>query len=72
VEIKENTKMLFTVSLNAPKEWEGSKATLMGAFLMKRDAENFLNGHNLKGELVLAEVDNVWHHFEAIRGEGVR
>ena len=61
--------MLFTVSLKAPKEWEGSKPTLMGAFLMKKDAENFLNGHNLKDELVLAEVDNVWHHWEEIKGE---
>ena len=59
--------MLFTVSLKAPKEWEGSKATLMGAFLMKRDAENFLNGHNLKDELVLSEVDNVWQCWEAIK-----
>ena len=61
--------MLFTVSLKAPKGWEGSKPTLMGAFLMKGDAENFLNGHNLKDELVLAEVDNVWQYWEAIRGE---
>ena len=61
--------MLFIVSLKAPKGWEGSKATLMGAFLMKKDAENFLNGHNLKDELVLAEVDNVWHHWEEIKGE---
>ncbi len=65
--------MLFIVLLKAPKEWdqhwEGSKPTLMAAFLMKTDAENFLNGHNLKDELVLAEVDNVWHHWEEIKGE---
>jgi len=61
--------MLFIVSLKAPKGWEGSKPTILGAFLMKRDAETFLNGHNLKDELVLAEVDNVWHHWEEIKGE---
>ena len=61
--------MLFIVSLKAPKGWEVSKSTLMGAFLMKKDAETFLNGHNLKDELVLEEVDNVWHYWEAIKGE---
>jgi len=61
--------MLFIVSLKAPKGWGGSKPTLMGAFLMKKDAETFLNGHNLKEELVLEEVDNVWQYWEAIKGE---
>jgi hypothetical protein len=59
--------MLFIVSLKAPKGWEDSKPTLMGAFLMKTDAENFLNAHSLKDNLVLAEVDNVWQHWEAIK-----
>jgi len=59
--------MLFIVSLKASKGWEDSKPTLMGAFLMKSDAENFLNAHNLKDDLVLAEVDNVWQHWEAIK-----
>lgn len=42
---------------------------LVGAFLMKSDAEIFIKNSTLKEELVLVEVDNVWDNWTAIKEE---
>lgn len=55
--------MLYVVYLDE-KEYP---PTLMGAFLMKKDAQGFLDHHNLKDKLALAEVDGVWQHWQDIK-----
>ena len=40
--------------------------TLLGAFLMKTDAQYFLDNHYLKDTLVLQEVDQGWQHWQDI------
>ena len=42
---------------------------LIGSFLMRSDAEDFIRRHSLKSELVLVEVDNVWDNWTAIKDE---
>lgn len=59
--------MLYAVYLK-PERLE-SGPCLMGSFLMKSDAENFMKSHSLKKELVLVEVENVWDNWTAIKDE---
>ena len=39
----------------------------LGAFLMKEDAELFMQKHSLKGKLRIKEVHGVWSHWTAIK-----
>lgn len=59
--------MLYVVYLK-PDSLE-SGPCLIGSFLLKSDAENFMKSHSLKRELVLVEVDNVWDNWAAIKDE---
>lgn len=59
--------MLYAVCLKTDTDYSGT--CLVGAFLMKSDAENFIKNDSLKEELVLVEVDNVWDNWTAIREE---
>lgn len=59
--------MLYVVYLK-PNTLD-SGPCLIGSFLMKSDAENFMKSHSLKSELVLVEVDNVWDNWTAIKEE---
>ena len=59
--------MLYVVYLKPNNPDSGP--CLIGSFLMKSDAENFMKSHSLKKELVLVEVDNVWDNWTAIKDE---
>ena len=59
--------MLYVVYLK-PNTIDGGPC-LVGAFLMKSDAEIFIKNSTLKEELVLVEVDNVWGNWTAIKEE---
>jgi len=59
--------MLFVVYLK-PNATD-SEPCLIGSFLMKSDAENFMKSHSLKGELAIVEVNNVWNNWTAIKDE---
>lgn len=59
--------MLYVVYLK-PNTIDGGPC-LVGAFLMKSDAEDFMKSHSLKSELVLVEVHNVWGNWTAIKEE---
>jgi hypothetical protein len=60
--------MLYTVSLKPDEEYEGK--CLLGAFLMREDAEMFMDKHYMGNEhLVLDEVDGVWKKWQGIRGK---
>ena len=63
-----NTQMLFVVHAD-PAKTLSRDITVVGAFLMKSDAENFLLTLQ-KDTYVLSEVDGVWKHWRLI-GEAI-
>lgn len=60
--------MLYVVSLKQTEVFKGD--CTLGVFLMKEDAEMFMNKHRISNELiVLDEVDGVWNKWQDIRTE---
>ena len=60
--------MLYVVSLKQTEVFKGD--CTLGVFLMKEDAEMFMNKHRISNELtVLDEVDGVWNKWKDIRTE---
>ena len=60
--------MLFVVYLKPQEPWKSDTSScLLATFLMRCYAEAFVEEHNLKGELAIAEVDDVWDSWMTIR-----
>jgi len=60
--------MLYTVSIKSDGGYE--EKCVLGAFLMREDAEMFMDKHRISNELlVLDEVDGVWNKWQGIRGK---
>ena len=62
--------MLFVVYIKPQDAWRSDAGPLMiGAFLMKSDAQALVNSYHIKDELAIAEVDNVWDDWMAIKAK---
>ena len=60
--------MLFVVYLKPQETWKSDTSPcLLATFLMRCYAESFVEEHSLKGELVIAEVDDVWDSWMTIK-----
>jgi hypothetical protein len=60
--------MLYVVSLKQTEVFK--EACTLGVFLMKEDAEMFMNKHRISNELIVLDVvDGVWNKWQDIRTE---
>ena len=58
--------MLYVVSLNPNEDYD--RKCVLGIFLMRDDAELFIDKHYLNSDqLCLEEVDGVWSKWREIR-----